>query len=1145
MQALAQDPDLFSAASAFFEVLGYKSDRLGPADPSGPEEFLSSEQSTQAERFFIKNVQTVKILFQITDEEVTNTAQMSLLGVKELEEGNIESFLFVAADLRNPSYSRGKYAEMTREISKRFSMPVFVLFRSSDFISLAFADRRPSRKPGQKGREVLEKVSLLQEINCSKVHAGHLNILTALSLNDRIEWIKTKKEKVSFDSLHQALLGELDTRELTKRFYQELSDWFDWAVQEAKFPLAKDANQENHLIRLITRMLFVWFIKEKNLVSEELFDEEVISDLLKNFGDGNGNYYRAILQNLFFATLNTKIKKRNFSSESEKTYRNFNLYRYADLIQDQERFLSLMEKTPFINGGLFDCLDSEEGVGSGGYRVDCFTDNKAQRKDLLVPDKLFFHQERGLLPLFQRYKFTVEESTPIEQEVALDPELLGKVFENLLAAYNSETRKTARKQTGSYYTPRAVVDYMVDESLLAYLGGKVKPSDRDSKFWQDRLRYLLDYADAFNDAADLFDPQERQDLVQAIADIKVLDPAVGSGAFPMGVLHKLVLILSRLDGDNKLLTKVQKIQAIPETDTAYEDQDSLAAFGRKLFLIQNSIFGVDIQPIACQIAKLRFFISLAIEQQVNDDSNSNYGIKPLPNLETRFVAANTLLDIGAKGETRTIVSPEVTKIEKELGNIRKAHFNESTRDKKIILTNQFKAKQKMLSDELKRLGFEDNTANKIANWDLFDQNSTADWFDSEWMFGEKDGFDIVISNPPYINVGELSEEMRQYLFSKYATCEKRTDIYIAFIEKSLSLINAGGALTFIIPASFGNQKYGEKLRSLLINNYYIEEIVDASNFRIFDATVFNIIIRISKSKRTGKTKIRNYSEIPNLIKREGHSFTVKQKRFEKMKDKRFETRKHVFMTLPIKNKIWENSRPLQDICYIAYGARLNHKTKKIGKAEYISENYMPGLKPFIEGRDIQRYSFTSSKWLNYKPRSHYNPMFPALFESDKLMLINIVTKRLRFAYDDKGYYNSHTVVNCVKLDLLINESYRPLVPIIRKSKISFAEKFDYKFLLAILNSSLMNWYFLSFISESLHCYPEDVKDLPIPNISKSKQSPLIRLVDQIIVTKQNPKYASGDASGLEQQIDNLVYELYDLTKKEIKAIQQGIDKIQK
>ena len=371
----------------------------------------------------------------------------------------------------------------------------------------------------------------------------------------------------NFDGLLAAWLDTLDTEELNKRFYKDLFRWFERACDVALFPSSgpRVLPSQEHVIRLITRLLFVWFIKEKGLVAEDLFVEHRVRELLKDYDAEDGDsYYRAVLQNLFFATLNTEINQRGFTTGTRDSHRNFSLYRYRAEMTDPDALLALFRQTPFINGGLFDCLDSEEAVRDGGWRIDCFTDNPAQRGGLSIPNDLFFGTEDkspGLVTLFNRYKFTVEENTPIEQEVALDPELLGKVFENLLAANTPETKESARKQTGSYYTPRAVVDYMVEEALTASILERVEPTksnEADNKWWRDRLEYLLDYDDAFNDASELFTDEERDAIVRAIARTKVLDPAVGSGAFPMGVLHKLTLALRRLDPDNARWEKLQR-----------------------------------------------------------------------------------------------------------------------------------------------------------------------------------------------------------------------------------------------------------------------------------------------------------------------------------------------------------------------------------------------------------------------------------------------------------------------------------------------------------------------------------------------------------------------------------------------------------
>ncbi len=475
-------------------------------------------------------------------------------------------------------------------------------------------------------------------------------------------------------------------------------------------------------------MLFIWFLKEKSLVASELFVEQQVASLLKDYDrDSGDSYYRAILQNLFFANLNTEIDRRGFSKGSNATHRDFSRYRYEKEIATPAQLLALFAQTPFINGGLFD-----------------------------------------------RYKFTIEENTPVEQDVALDPKLLGKVFENLLAAYNPETRDTARKQTGSYYTPRPVVDYMADEALVATLAQACSPSDADTGFWQDRLRYLLDYEDAFNDAHELFEEDETAGIVRAISEIKVLDPAVGSGAFPMAILHKLILALRRLDPHNHRWQHLQQERARAKADAAFDTKDPRERkaelneisdtfeqysgdFGRKLYLIQNSIFGVDIQPIATQIAKLRFFISPAIEQQPNPNPQDNFGIQPLPNLETRFIAADTLLPLHSKIDQ--LPTNDIHDLRRELASNREQHFHAANPHKKLEYRTKDKELREKLAAALRAADFSSEAARKIAHWNPYDQNAQAPWFNPHYMFGIPQGFHILISNPPYIplqkNQGQL------------------------------------------------------------------------------------------------------------------------------------------------------------------------------------------------------------------------------------------------------------------------------------------------------------------------------------------------------------------------------------------------------
>lgn len=307
----------------------------------------------------------------------------------------------------------------------------------------------------------------------------------ALTAAQRLVELKGKEKKnglLTLDDFEKAF----SVSTLTKEFYTELFKWYEWTLSEevgVTFPkntateLDNREKLEEQIIRLITRLLFVWFIKQKHLVPNNLFDKEELKKILKDFKPSdskNGNYYNAILQNLFFATLNKAVTERAFATEPN-TRDIKTLYRYAEMFSIKEKdVLKLFSEIPFLNGGLFECLDKETVTDGVKYHLDGFSRNDRKVKGQFshrayIPNCVFFDEERGIIPLLERYNFTVEENAPEDVQVALDPELLGNVFENLLGAYNSETKESARKQSGSFYTPREIVDFMVSESLIAYL----------------------------------------------------------------------------------------------------------------------------------------------------------------------------------------------------------------------------------------------------------------------------------------------------------------------------------------------------------------------------------------------------------------------------------------------------------------------------------------------------------------------------------------------------------------------------------------------------------------------------------------------------------------------------------------------------
>ena len=506
--AAIADGDFIETSKNLLEVLDYH----GPLIEEFPrtadnfiQKYPAENESTKTEREFRESVKSVGLVSQVGSDEIAES-HPERFESKTFDKGLIQSFVFCTVELKDKDYSRTKYAQFTREINKRLPLATVVFFRVrsetrvENRLTIGFVGRRQHKRDPD--LDVLEQVSLIKDVRLDDPHRAHLDILFGLWLEECMKWMDDHDKQENFDGLLAAWLARLDTEELNKKFYRELFTWFEWAVKKADFPTDEKLTlgPEEHVIRLITRLLFVWFIKEKGLVADELFNETQVASLLKDYDREDGDsYYRAVLQNLFFATLNTEIEKRRFSKGTRNDHRNFSLYRYRDQMLDPDKLLELFDQTPFINGGLFDCLDNFKGTRDGGYRIDCFSD-KHYRK-LSISNRLFFDEDCGLIPLLEHYKFTVEENTPIEQDVALDPELLGKVFENLLAAYNPETRSTVRKQTGSYYTPRPIVDYMVAEALVTALAGQVPPTESDVELWKEQFRYLLDYARVCDDAA--------------------------------------------------------------------------------------------------------------------------------------------------------------------------------------------------------------------------------------------------------------------------------------------------------------------------------------------------------------------------------------------------------------------------------------------------------------------------------------------------------------------------------------------------------------------------------------------------------------------------------------------------------------------
>lgn len=908
------------AAKRLFGSMGYSSSRT--LDISTVEEFCRELDQRQVltarEREALDQLASLHFLYQITDSELTSQGDL-FDDASKADGTRIHSYLFIAAELPAGVYTRTFLAGIARAINKPLAMPALVLFRHGDSVSLAIIHRRLNKRQGD--RDVLEKATLIKDVRFEEPIRAHLEILNDFAFAN----LDADFSVHSFVTLHQAWQKRLDTFALNERFYREIADWYFWAlhlIEKGKIvpPPHVDTDPERSLflIRMLTRLIFCWFLQEKRLLPADLFREHRLKSLLNDFGMESSTFYRAVLQNLFFATLNQPVegedgkpsrafRGRNKSGGRDPNRGIANLWRHEDDFRDPREWEKLTASIPFLNGGLFECLDRvyqnvEETPNS---RLDGFSDNPKESAQL--PNDLFFGPERvydlskdygeeekrtarskkarvrGLIHILARYKFTMEENTPLDEEIALDPELLGKVFENLLASFNPETQDTARKQTGSFYTPREVVTFMVDEALLAYLEPVLGGDDPGN-----RLRAL--FTATVDDYAPDFEEAEIERLVTALDEVKILDPACGSGAYPMGALHRLVDLLRKLDPENRLWESRQRVrlkeerakadaQADPKLrdealmDVTHRERELKPIFNagrfdrdyaRKLFLIENAIFGSDIQPVAVQIAKLRFFIALICDQKTNFRL-PNQGVLPLPNLETRIVAANTLMPIpeqSADGYAGDLFDREVRVLRGRLQEVRHEHFAARQPAAKRRCREKDAAIRKELADLLRREAHLDKkVAGMLAAWDPYDQNTAAPFFDPAWMFGDaylrggkaaEAGFDIVVGNPPYVRQEKIKDQKDGLKPYYEDTFTGTADLYVYFYDRGLQLLRTGGILSYISSNKWYRAAYGKKLRAHLGKTTTLIHAIDFGDAPVFTAIAYPTIVIARKIAPSAK-----------------------------------------------------------------------------------------------------------------------------------------------------------------------------------------------------------------------------------------------------------------------------------------------------
>ena len=1313
LAAFASEP-LFAASAKFLKHLGVKFS----TQTEEPIPFLElyEEAATEANATIPKDVKAIfsrventYFIGTVTDDTLKGEnagVDFKAEAAKPKYEG---MFVFAVEMKPGETLKRSEAAVIVRGINRVVKQqPATVLILEDTLLSVATCERTAFKQAWRPG-ERLGKVSILKGVNCLSPHRGHIDIL---------ESMKIKKAK-TFDALYKQWKDVFSTSLLTKQFYREIQNWYFWALkkeQHVAFPNALDDDSDDekynaeNIIRLITRLIFTWFMKEKGLVNKALFDTDFLSQALQHFNpegrisDSTApdaahscTYYRAILQNLFFATFNQEVGLRDFVDTQVRDAKRYNIknyYRNEKLFTETDRtkIIGYFNGSPFVNGGLFECLDNVEQNGRV-YSWDGFSNSvhfkDGSLKSALIPDCLFFGGEtttdlseffekdksaksvkvRGIINILNDYVFTIEENTPFDEDVALDPELLGKVFENLLGCYNPETQQMARNATGSFYTPREIVNYMVKVTLKSYLKRacpKVVPAEIDA------------LVEGVAELAEMPSVKEyAKDILTALFKAKILDPACGSGAFPMGIMSAMVEILRTVDPDNLYWHEVVLRESLDEAESIADigDEQERAElkaqieydfkervdhpdYARKLYVIEHCIFGSDIQPIAVQISRLRFFITLLCEQTKNDDPTKNYGITPLPNLESNFVAANSLLSIDLKDMRELLGQKKIVSLVKQLRGVRHQLFQPKTSDKKKRLQKKdeelrdaisiaaeglydenielrcqmLESDIKRLDEELEKLGkddFEDSikeveeidlfgektvTTQKLVGkgnlllkkkkdaesslsslknasrkerlltdlkrlvaWNPFAFNVAETFLDPEWMFGVKKGFDVVIGNPPYIQLQNKGGELAAFYEDKgFQVFNRMGDIYCLFYERGHKLLSNDGVLCYITSDKWMRNSYGDKLRNYFVEHTDCRLLIDFDDLQIFEAaTVETNILLLGKEASSGHhlkcCSIKSLAE-------EGLSEQVAVRSCECS----YATGESWVVATPIEQsilkKIEQKGRAISDCNVdINFGLKTGLNDAFIITSEQRDELIKKDsrtaelTKPLLRGRDIRRFGYSwSGLWLLFVPwhfplhddetiegastkaEDIFHKDYPAVYDhllgfKEPLMKRNSAEVGIRYEWYALQRWGANYRENFLKPKIVWGE-------IADSPKFAYDNKGDFyceattfmmtgdelPLMYLFLNSRLCLYCFSKIGTATgmgtLRWKKYKLEQLRVPVEYDSNKVNL--LVDRILTAK---KADSADTSLIETEIDEYIFDLYDLTPEE-REIVKGVGK---
>ena len=858
-----------------------------------------------------------------------------------------------------------------------------------------------------------------------------------------------QKKGISFESLKNAFSVEALSNEFFDRYREQYADFIQyvtgkrvvksgskWVEREVSAPnvafmQAFDNNEKrirDYIKKMMGRITFLHFLQRKGWMNGDLNYMQNMFEQSRH----KDNYLDAVLEPLFFGILNTKPSQRESVFEQLGWDKSL-LNKWADI--------------PYLNGGLFE-RDAED------------------EPDSVFPAEYFAR----LFQFFSEYNFTIDENDPNDAEVGVDPEMLGKIFENLLED---------NKDKGAFYTPKEIVRYMCQESLITYL-------ETNTSIAADKIRQFVLSPE---EGAENIPEMKRPKLVKALEDVKICDPAIGSGAFPMGLLNELLRCREALSGEHYDRAEIKKS------------------------IIQNCIYGVDIERGAVDIARLRFWLSIVVDEEKP---------LPLPNLDYKIMQGNSLIEsfmgmdlseLTYKRQSKrdcgagSLFDDEKNRLQKVVSDLLREYYSCSDHDSKIMLQQRI---TDTINAQLEAQNYDPEILQQLRKINLAENNKFFLWH--TWfsdVFNREDGkngFDIVIGNPPYVDYRKINEEVKVGI-SNYHTykLEKKGSLYVYFIEKGLHICNPNyGILVYINPYQYLSAESGFGIRDFIMNSHYLKSIVDVSNIKVFDMastyTCINTLLCNCKQEDIYVYRPKDLKQIncnQSILKASSIS---KQNKYE-----------IIISNNEIIAKIEQFKSTLSDFCNLFCGL------SKTGFRDYVTHSKInDDYLPFVESKQIERYITKTNKYID---TNLYSIQTKKRFNKECLFMCRMTSKMrvgLSYANETGG-----------KINVLHN----------------FKDEKSKLYILGLLNSRLLNYYYCTK-NETKHLNggalpfdTESVKIIPIANASIERQIEIAELVSEIVITKRNGTYIDDI---IERKIDNLVYEIYGLTDEEIKIIEQSI-----